>query len=383
VVRAEISTREQWEIVGGWEDLDVWSGDSSLVLGVNDIRVTDAHISALEKLHIPYEVIIQNVQDSIDREEQELREADLSASWFTAYHTYPEIVAYLQNISATYPTLAKFIPSVGKTIQGQNIVGITVTGTATTPKKKVITVGGQHAREWIAPATVLYILEQLVTLYATDSTIKTLLNSVQITFIPSANPDGYVYTWTTQRLWRKNRRLNSDGSYGVDINRNWNDHWGQEGSSPVPSSETYRGTAPFSEPEPKSIADFVLANAPFSGAVDYHSYGQLIMRPYGWTTTPPPTDPLLKTIGDTWRNTILAVNGVSYTSQNAFQLYFTSGGARDWYFTEASIPISFTIELRDTGTYGFQLPPTQIIPTGNENFAGYKWFLQSVISNSL
>jgi len=228
----------------------------------------------------------------------------------------------------------------------------------------------------------MYILNQLVTLYGVDPSVTALLDATQIFIVPTANPDGYVFTWTTTRLWRKNRRLNTGGSYGVDLNRNYNDHWGQEGASHVPTSDTYCGTGPFSEPESRAISGFVRDNGPFSGAVDYHSYSQLIMWPYGWTTTPAPTDPLLRSIGSAWRAAILAVNGVPYTPQPANQLYFTSGGARDFYYSEFNIPLSFTIELRDTGTYGFVLPPVQIVPTGQENWAGFKYFLQAILANA-
>jgi len=272
-----------------------------------------------------------------------------------------------------------YVPSIGASIQGNPLYAIVLSGTATGPKKKLFFSGGQHAREWIAPATTLYIINNLITLYATDPTVKSLLDSTELHFVPLSNPDGYLYTWTgaSQRLWRKNRRANTGGSYGVDLNRNWNDHWGGEGSSGTPTSDTYRGTAPFSEPESKAIGDYVLANGPFYGAIDYHSYSQLILRPYGWTTALPPNDVQAKLVGDTIRARILAVNNVAYTSEPSWQLYYTSGTAQDWYYGEAKIPLSYTIELRDTGTYGFQLPATQIKPTGAENWAGFVYFVQA------
>lgn len=131
--------------------------------------------------------------------------------------------------------------------------------------------------------------------------------------------------------------------------------------------------------------------------MDYYSAHKYAKSFDSHVTNVRAADPLLKQIGDTWRARVLAVNGVSYTSQNAYQLYFTSGGARDWYFSEAKIPYSFTvcdffrsvviiysyvqIELRDTGTYGFQLPAAQIIPTGNENYAGFTYYLQAALGS--
>jgi len=387
VVRANIETEEQLLVINSWE-LDVWSRESVLAVGLNDIRVHEDHLVQLLELGVTFDILINDVEEHLVEGQRDLEESrksvDAVADFFIAYHTYSEINAFLLNISAVYPT-AKFIPSIGTSIQGNNIFGIVITGTATGTKKKLFFSGGQHAREWVAPSTVLYIINQLVTLYPTDATVKALLDRTEIHFAPLVNPDGYLYTWTASanRLWRKNRRANVGGTYGVDLNRNWNDHWGGEGSSGTPSSDTYRGTAPFSEPESTAVSKYVLANGPFNGAIDYHSYSQLILRPYGWTTALPPNDALAKTVGDTIRARILAVNNVAYTSQASWQLYYTTGSAQDWYYSQANIPLSYTIELRDTGTYGFQLPANQIKPTGAENWAGFVYFVQAVISNTL
>jgi len=338
---------------------------------------------------VEFEILIPDVEKHMQAAQKDLEETRkdpdaMLADFFIAYHTYDEIAAFLTNLTSVYSTIAKFIPSIGKTVQGRDIYGIVITGTATGAKKKLFFSGGQHAREWVAPATSLYIINQLITQYSTVASVKALLDSTIIHFVPLVNPDGYVYTWsgTANRLWRKNRRANTGGTYGVDLNRNWNDHWGGDGSSGTPSSDTYRGTAPFSEPESTAVSNYVLANGPFNGAIDYHSYSQLILRPYGWTTALPPNDALAKTVGDTIRARILAVNNVAYTSQPSWQLYYTSGTAQDWYYSQAKVPLSYTIELRDTGTYGFQLPAAQIKPTGAENWAGFQYFVQAVIANT-
>jgi len=304
--------------------------------------------------------------------------------FFIAYHTYDEISSFLVNLSSTYPTITKYIPSIGTSVQGRDIFAISITGTTTNPKNRIFISGGQHAREWVSPATTLYIINQLVSLYATNATVQNILDNTVIFFVPLVNPDGYAYTWaaSTNRLWRKNRRANAGGSFGVDLNRNWNDHWGGTGSSGTPTSDTYRGTAPFSEPETLAVSNFLTANAPYGGAIDYHSYSQLILRPYGWSSTPPPNDALSKTVGDNIRNYIFAVYGVSYVSEPSWQLYYTAGTAQDWYYGQAKVPLSYTIELRDTGTYGFQLPANQIKPTGAENWNGFVYFAQAVLANT-
>jgi len=381
VARVFLENEKQISVIDSW-GLDVWSRESTLGLGWNDIVVNDDHLIELLKLEAPYDLIINDLEEHLAEGHRDLeasRRDAVLADFFTAYHTYDEFVAYLTNLTNVYSSIAKFIPSIGTSIQNRNLFGVTITGTATGTKKKIFVSGGQHAREWIAPATTVYIITQLITQYSSNQAVKTLLDGTIFHFVPLVNPDGYVFTWggSANRLWRKNRRANTGGSYGVDLNRNWDDHWGGEGSSGTPTSDTYRGTAAFSEPESSAVSKHVTANGPFRGAIDYHSYSQLILRPYGWTTTVPPNEATAKLVGDTIRARILAVNNVAYTSEPSWQLYYTSGTAQDWYYSKASVPLSYTIELRDTGTYGFQLPATQIKPTGAENWAGFLYFAQT------
>jgi len=380
VVQANIATREALLDIAGW-DLDVWSHDSHLIIGLNDIRVNDAHLEKLTQLGVGYDVIVDDVESMLEKAAKEYVN-ETAADWFASYHTLSDFNNFYNNLTSTYPALIKQT-TIGQSIQNNNINAVVVTGTATGAKKKIMLTGLQHAREWISPHTVAYIVNQLVTLYNTDPTVKSIMDKVEFHVITIVNPDGYLYTWAgaSQRLWRKNRRANTGGTYGVDLNRNWNDHWGGEGSSGTPSSDTYRGTAPFSEPETKATSAYILANRPFGGYIDFHAYGQLILRPYGWTRTLPPDSAVQKTVGDQMRSQILAVNKVSYTSEPANQLYITSGSSDDWCYTEGAVRLSYTIELRDTGSYGFQLPPAQIIPTGQEIWAAVKYFANYIISN--
>jgi len=211
--------------------------------------------------------------------------------------------------------------------------------------------------------------------------VTRLLSNVQFVIVPLSNPDGYEYAHTNERLWRKNRRKNTGGSYGVDLNRNWNDHWGGAGSSGIPTSDTYRGTSAFSEPESLSVSNYISKNNMednILGAIDFHSYSQLVLRPYGWTTANSPDNTALKIIGDGVSYEIQRQSGYRYTSQRSIDLYITTGSASDWYYMEG-IWAAYTIELRDTGQYGFLLPPAQIIPTGNEIWASIKYFSNTVL----
>jgi len=248
--------------------------------------------------------------------------------------------------------------------------------------KRVWINGGQHAREWVGPSTVLYILEKLLTENTKDAVTTEILTKSQFVIVPLVNPDGYEYAWTNDRLWRKNRRNNGANSFGVDLNRNWDIQWGGGGSSGDRNSDTYRGTAPFSEPESKVVSDYLKSNnlqKNIIAAIDFHSYSQLILRPYGYTNTNCPDEVRLKSLGATMATEIQKKYGLAYSNIKSIELYVTTGTAGDWFYAIGIVP-SYTFELRDTGTYGFRLPTNQIIPTGEENWAAVKKFIITLLT---
>jgi len=244
----------------------------------------------------------------------------------------------------------------------------------------------QHSREWISPMTVMYVVTELVTKYGSDGNVTKYLDELEFIVIPVINPDGYAFSWSTTRLWRKNRR-NNGGSFGVDLNRNWDSDWGGSGSSGVPSSDTYRGPTVFSEPESKAVRDYVETQTRIKAAIDFHAYSQLVLRPYGYTYKIAPDEAQLKILGDAMRDAIFSVHGIRYSSIMGSELYLAAGAADDWGYMKGEDPpskdgyFSYTIELRDTGRYGFILPPAQIIPTGEENFEAVKALAEYVIDH--
>jgi len=381
VLKYDITNEDQMKVIYDL-GVDVWSRDSVLAIGMNDIMVSSAQKRLLASHGIHHKgVMVADVEELLNAERIILKRlhAQPNADWFGSYHTYEQITSYYQNLTTFYSSISKWVPSIGSSIQGRAIPALTVGN----GDKKIFFQGGQHAREWIGPATVAYITTQLLT----DPLVKDLLSQITFVIIPLVNVDGYVYTWGTGsnvRLWRKNRRLNSGTIYGVDLNRNWDDHWGGEGSSSNPSSDTYHGTAPFSEPETKAASAFYKDNGPYAGAIDYHSYSQLVLRPYGWTTALPPNEATSKLVGDGIRDEIRAIHNVQYTSEPSWQLYYTAGTASDWFYNpqQGNTLLAYTIELRDTGTYGFVLPPAQIIPTGQENWAAFKYFANYILKTT-
>jgi len=351
------------------------------VLGQNDIMVNNGDVEALESAGVStYEIIVPDVAAvlRLERDENDAIQADASADWFESYHTYTEITEFVQQLSEAYPTLVSYIKSIGESIQGKKIPLLQISSGKANGKGKLLLLAGQHAREWIGPATVLYIANKLATQYGTDPIITKLLDTNDFVIIPTLNPDGYEWTWTDYRLWRKNRRQNTGGSFGVDLNRNWGNHWCENGASRTPSSDTYCGTGPFSEPETAAIQNATLGYGPFGGAIDFHSYGQLIMRPYGWTSTPPNNNAQLAKVGDGMKDAMIQATGTQYTNQAIWELYLSAGSSCDWWHDEGKIPLSFGFEARDTGRYGFELPPNQIIPSGEENLAAILYLASQI-----
>ena len=222
---------------------------------------------------------------------------------FRPYNAPGGLREELATTAAAHPGLVKLV-TIGSTVRGVPIQAVKVTRGARTEsdghRPAVLYAGAQHAREWITPEMTRRLMHHVIDGYGTDPTLTNLLNTTELWFLPVANPDGYDFTFTEgNRLWRKNLRdVNGDGRItagdGVDINRNFPEKWGydNEGSSNDPSSETYRGAGPASEPETQAL-DRLFKRIRFTFFVNYHSAAQLLLYGVGWqVSTPSPDDQL-------------------------------------------------------------------------------------------
>ncbi len=339
-------------------------------LGDVPFSVSPQQMEALRASGLPFRIIEPDIQRMIDHERAAL--AQRGGPWFENYHPYDEVSDYVNTLVALRPDLAGRI-SLGQSIQGRDIFGIRITGPGAPPDRPAVLYNGcQHAREWVAVMVPMYIADRLIRTYDTDPQVRALVDSAVFYIVPIVNPDGYVYTWGPDRLWRKNRRNNGGGSYGVDNNRNWGYQWGGSGSSGSPDSETYRGTAPFSEPETAAMRDFIIAHPEIAAHIDFHSYSQLILSPWGYSTGEPPEPDrtVFRTLNDQMAAAILSVHGETYIDGPTGQtLYLAAGCSLDWSYGDQGI-LAWTIELRpDSANPGFILPASEIIPTCEENFA--------------
>ncbi len=353
-------------------------------------------MKALQDTGANFVVRDNDVQTRIDAEAQAmqsrrtLEEVQARAgvdTFFDDYRTYTEINARLDELIALNPSICTGFVA-GTSLEGRPIRGVRIANlnpadpVADEASKPGFAIQGcQHAREWVSPASTTYLADTLVRDYGTDPVVANLVDNVVFYIVPIVNPDGYVYTFPAaqggqnQRLWRKNRRPNGGSSFGVDLNRNWSVDWGNTlGSSPISTTETYHGTAPFSEPETLGLSNYMSTLPNIVAHLDIHSYSQLILGPWAWSDTVcPPRESELRAVEDAMEVAMDSTHGVNYTAGLGCDalLYIASGVAPDWTFGVLDA-LAWTYELRDTGTFGFQLPPSQIIPNAEEMFQGVR-----------
>jgi len=296
------------------------------------------------------------------------------------YHTFSEVAVELQSLASTHADIAK-VESIGRSVQGRDLWAIKITDNISQNEAEpvVVFLGCHHAREWISVDVPFLLAKYLLEQYASDPAIAARINAAEIWIVPMVNPDGHQYSVTNDRLWRKNRRNNGDGTYGVDLNRNYGHHWGGAGSSGDTFSEIYRGPAAFSEPETQAVRDFLIARNP-RALISYHSYSQLVLYPWGYTDDPTPDKTKLHAQAVSMADKIRAVHGASYTPEQSSDLYLASGETTDWLYAQNGAA-AFTIELRPrSASPGFKLPESQITPTFEENLPAALYLIDQALA---
>uniref|UniRef100_G1RQJ7 Carboxypeptidase A4 n=1 Tax=Nomascus leucogenys TaxID=61853 RepID=G1RQJ7_NOMLE len=292
-----------------------------------------------------------------------------------------QIYHEMDNIAADFPDLARRV-KIGHSFENRPMYVLKFSTGKGARRPAVWLNAGIHSREWISQATAIWTARKIVSDYQRDPAITSILEKMDIFLLPVANPDGYVYTQTQNRLWRKTRSRNPGSScIGTDPNRNWNASFAGKGASDNPCSEVYHGPHANSEVEVKSVVDFIQKHGNFKCFIDLHSYSQLLMYPYGYSVKKAPDAKELDKVARHAAKALASVSGTEYqVGPTCTTVYPASGSSIDWAY-DNGIKFAFTFELRDTGTYGFLLPANQIIPTAEETWLGLKTIMEHVRDN--
>ena len=284
------------------------------------------------------------------------------------YYTLAEIEADLDEMFQLFPNLITQKFSIGTSHEGRTIWAVKISDNPGVNENEP-TVGFDalvHAREPQSMATQMYYMWYLLENYGTDPEATYLVDNREMYFVPCFNPDGYDYNRQTDPngggMWRKNRR-NNGGSYGVDLNRNFGYMWGYDdlGSSPIPSSETYRGPSAFSEPEAQAIRDFAILNN-YGTHFNMHTHGGYILYPWGYIDAETPDSITYREFGAL----LTSYSGYAFGSGGQLLGYNSNGSIRDWMYGEQILKnktFGYTIEIGDA----FWPSQSQIYPIAQQN----------------
>ncbi|XP_004642811.1 carboxypeptidase A4 [Octodon degus] len=369
--------------------LNFWKSPSNFKRPV-DLLVPSINLQSvkhfLKTQGLEYSVTIDDLQDLLDIEDEEMqlnegKERSDSNFNYGAYHSLEAIYHEMDSIAADFPKLASRV-KIGQTFEKRPMYVLKFSTGGGKRRPAIWLNAGIHSREWISQATAIWTARKIASEYGNDPAVTSILKKLDIFLLPVANPDGYVYTQTQNRLWRKTRSLNP-GSHciGTDPNRNWNASFAGKGTSDNPCSEVYHGPHAHSEVEVKSVVDFIQQHGNFKCFIDLHSYSQLLMYPYGYTVKKAPDAEELDEVARRAAKALASLSGTEYeVGPTCTTVYPASGSSIDWAY-DNGIKYSFTFELRDTGHYGFLLPANQIIPTAEETWLGLKTIMEHVRDN--
>lgn len=283
------------------------------------------------------------------------------------FYTFQEAINQLDSLHARYPNIITQKFQIGLTENGRPIWAAKISDNpnVSEPEPRALFDGLIHAREPISMMTVIYAMYYLCENYGDDPEVTYLVNNREIFFIPVVNPDGYEYNRVSDPngggMWRKNRKNSGGGAYGVDLNRNYGYMWGYDntGSSPTPSSETYRGPSAFSEPEVAAIRDLTVANG-FRSYVNFHSFANAMLYPWGYINQVTPDN----AIYSDFCSYMSQYNGFEYGNGGTILGYNSNGSSRDWFYGEQTTKpktFGYTFEIGGDAD-DFWPPQSRIFP---------------------
>ncbi|XP_061660995.1 carboxypeptidase A6 isoform X1 [Syngnathoides biaculeatus] len=396
--------------------VDLWRPNSVSLISHN--ATVDVHVkrgdtrplhAALKRERIQYSVFITNLQQEIEKQRRRRSSRKRRSDGpydYEVYHSLEEIQRWMLEMNTTQSDLLDMF-SIGKSYEGRPLYVLQL-GKRGRPQKKAVWIDcGVHAREWIGPAFCQWFVKEALNSYRYDPATRRLLNQLNFYIMPVFNVDGYHFSWTTDRFWRKTRSKNPKfHCRGVDANRNWKVKWCEEGASSHPCDDTYCGPHPESEPEVKAVAKFLRKHKKRVKAyISVHAYAQMLLYPYSYKYAAIPNFNCVESAAQNAVTALYSAYGVKYrygpasTTLCKYCIYYctslllqqsriwlkitginnvfpcdkdvSSGSSIDWAYRNG-IPYAFAFELRDTGYFGFLLPETLINPTCTETTRAVK-----------
>ena len=266
------------------------------------------------------------------------------------YSSYNECVDFFRSLEKKYPDLIE-VNVIGKTWEDRDIIEVTLTKDVTSHKEKpaLFYTGTIHAREWIGIELAIAFAKYIVEHIEYDPKLNDYLDSSSLYLVPCANPDGYEYSRNHFSFWRKNRRKNADGSFGVDLNRNFEIGF-------VPSKNTtsnvYPGPYPFSEPETASLRDFFEEHPNISIALDYHSQGNVFFPAHNFIHEDAEDAIDLNLLAGNMAEEIRKESGREYgVHMGKPPTHLISGSGREFYYSKGALSLVAEVGTRNISDY--------------------------------
>lgn len=326
--------------------------------------LSESEIQQLIDRGVSFQVIIEDYENHFLQsllQDGQQRSADCGLANFDegnmgGYHTFDQMVTHINAMQDQFPELVK-VMEIGQSIENRPMYAVKISDNVMTDESADEGVAYfdalTHAREPMSLEATLYYMWWLLENYTTDPEAAYLVDHRELYFVPVANPDGYVYNQTTNPsgggLWRKNRRDSGNNCFGVDLNRNYSYGWGLDsGSSNIPCSNTYRGEAPFSEPETQAIRDFLVLIQP-AIAFTNHTYGDKFLSPWGYVDTLASYE-----LYSEFASEFIPETYDGYGTTSSMLAYTSSGTTRDYLHSEGIL--AWTPEIG----HSFWEPPSVI-----------------------
>lgn len=405
---------DRWETSRGWADIRISQ------------KVLPSFLTLLpESLHRSYTPIItalsQTVYDTypLSRHGEAWSHRPSSKLphdlFFENYQPLSVLYPWLRQLASMFPDRTKLF-TIGTSYEGRDIPALQIGIQAADddphkedPRQTVLVAAGSHAREWISTSTAAFLLRSLLHNFdhRDHDVIEKLLTHYDFIFLPVLNPDGYEYTWTTDRLWRKNRQETTlPFCKGIDLDHAFSFGWSGDNQTDNPCSESYAGQHPLQAVEAQRVTEWARNETSsgrrvFAALLDLHSYSQEILYPFSYTCDRKPGNlEDLEEVAVGLAKAFRLANGHYYgvesacegsmlrtssTVKNAksalVQLEEAGGSALDFFYHDMQVKYAFQIKLRDTGSYGFLLPKENIVPTGVETWSAMMGFGRWLLGN--